>query len=293
MNTQHDQELHDDDKPIGRVLTRREVLALLGGAGAAFLVGGSFGRLGLGNIVQAQTPTATPLPATTCVVQPQLTEGPYFVDTMLNRSDIRVEPTDGSIKEGVMLNLIFRVSDVRNDACAPLPNAQVDIWHCDALGQYSGVADSGFNTEGLSWLRGYQITDKDGIAQFVTNYPGWYSGRAVHIHFKIRTDPEADSGYEFTSQLFFDDDFSNALFAANAPYNEKGDLDTPNSTDGIYQQSGDSLQLTVEEIEGGYQALFDIALDFTQAAVGGGQGQGGGQGGPGSQPPNGTPPSRP
>src|SRR4029079_4165250 len=134
----HDMELHDDDKPIGRVLTRREVLALLGGAGAAFFVGTGFKNLRI-----SQTPEATAIDTSlpSCVVKPAKTEGPYFVDEMLNRSDIRIEPSDNSVQDGMLLNLIFNVSDVSNIMCAPLKGAQVDIWHCNALGKYSDVDD--------------------------------------------------------------------------------------------------------------------------------------------------------
>jgi protocatechuate 3,4-dioxygenase beta subunit len=114
---------------------------------------------------------------------------PYFVDNQLNRSDIRIDPSDGSVKEGAPLRLAFQVSDVSANACSPLAGAQVDVWHCDALGVYSGVSDPGFDTSGQLWLRGYQVTDESGYCEFTTIYPGWYSGRAVHIHFKIRTDP--------------------------------------------------------------------------------------------------------
>jgi len=119
---------------------------------------------------------------------------------MLNRMDIRIDPTDESIKEGLPLKLVYRVSDVTGGTCAPLAGAQVDVWHCDADGVYSGVQDRSFDTTDQIWLRGYQITDEAGIATFLTIVPGWYSGRAVHIHFKIRT----EDGYEFTSQFFFD-----------------------------------------------------------------------------------------
>jgi protocatechuate 3,4-dioxygenase beta subunit len=89
----------------------------------------------------------------------------------------------------------------------------------------------GFNTEGQKWLRGYQVTDANGVAQFTTIYPGWYSGRAVHIHFKIRTSLE-DNGYEFTSQFFFGDSLSDQVFA-NAPYTSKGQRDRLNDDDDI------------------------------------------------------------
>ena len=134
----HNLELHDDDKPIGRVLTRRETLKLLGGAGAVMMTGAGILKFGF---VQAQSDlTLTPSPGATldpvlaCVAKPELTEGPYFVDEMLNRSDIRVDPSDGSIKEGLPLLLTFSVSDVTDDMCKPLVGAQVDVWHCDAQG---------------------------------------------------------------------------------------------------------------------------------------------------------------
>jgi protocatechuate 3,4-dioxygenase beta subunit len=256
-------ELHDDDKPVGRVLSRREALTLLGGVGAAMLAGTGFTRL-----VMAQgTPTPTPLPTVTpalpnCVVRPELTEGPYFVDEMLNRSDIRVEPSDDSIKEGTLLRLIFNVSQIGVNTCLPLAGAQVDVWHCDAEGVYSGVQDRSFDTSDLQFLRGYQVTDENGQAEFLTIYPGWYQGRTVHIHFKIRTDPEADRGYEFTSQLFFDDDLTDEVYL-DEPYAAKGIRTVRNNQDNIYRESDGLLTLELTETDDGYIARFDIGLDVS------------------------------
>lgn len=274
----HDTELHDDDKPVGRVLTRREVLALMGGMmGSAILVGSGLGKL---NTVGAQgtptpTPTATPGPIPTptslpaCVVKPALTEGPYFVDTMLNRRDIRTNVEDDTIiVDGTLLKLVFRVSELSTDACIPLAGALVDIWHCDAHGVYSGVNDPGFDTSDEQWLRGYQITDENGLAEFHTIYPGWYPGRAVHIHFKIRLMTENEEAtHEFTSQLFFDPEITEEVYTV-APYASKGSLNVPNENDGIYRVSDGVLTLTPVEFEDeemdiqGYEALFDIALDL-------------------------------
>ncbi len=83
--------------------------------------------------------------------------------------------------------------------------AIVDIWHCDAAGVYSDATDPGFNTVGKKFLRGYQVTDANGGVQFTTIYPGWYRGRTVHIHFKVRAKAKSGQSYEFTSQLYFDD----------------------------------------------------------------------------------------
>lgn len=266
-------ELHDDDKPIGRVLSRREVLTLLGGSSAALIIGGGLTRLVGAQATGTATPVPTVSPIPACVVRPELTEGPYFVDGMLNRVDIRIDPTDESIKEGLPLKLVYRVSDVTGGTCAPLAGAQVDVWHCDADGVYSGVQDRSFDTTDQIWLRGYQITDEAGIATFLTIVPGWYSGRAVHIHFKIRT----EDGYEFTSQFFFDPTLIETIYAEE-PYAAKGSPDTPNTRDNIYQGSDDLmtlnlLPLTEEELEelevtAGYSATFDIGLDLSDAQVG-------------------------
>jgi protocatechuate 3,4-dioxygenase beta subunit len=288
-------ELHDDDKPIGRVLTRREMLKLLGGTGAVLVIGTGFKNLSL-----EQTGTATPAATSTalpsCVVRPALTEGPYFVDEMLNRSDIRIEPTDDSIKEGALLRLIFRVSDVSEGTCKPLKGAQVDVWHCDALGVYSGVDDPGFDTSGQSWLRGYQVTDDFGMAEFITIYPGWYQGRAVHIHFKIRTDPDSDTGYEFTSQFFFDEALTDIVHAQE-PYASKGYRTLLNEDDGIFQGSEGLLTLDVvenaddDELGEGYTADFSIGLDLSEPSPSESDGMGGNPGGGrpgGNRPPGGN-----
>ena len=165
--------MNDDDRPVGRVLTRREALVLLGAGGLTGLAP---------RRTAAQTP-ATPA----CVVRPELTEGPFFVDEQLNRSDIRSDPGDGTVRPGVPLRLALRVSRLTRGACAPLPGAMVDLWHCDAIGVYSGVQDPGGSTVGKKFLRGFQTTDGEGLARFTTIYPGAYRGRAVHIHFKIRS----------------------------------------------------------------------------------------------------------
>lgn len=257
---------HDDDKPIGRLLSRREMLLLLGGASASALLAACTPTQ-VAQIVEAtiegtaEATTSATLPS--CVVRPALSEGPYFVDVDLNRSDIRIEPSDGSIKEGLPLQLRFRVSNVAENSCSPIAGAQVDVWHCDADGVYSGVTDRSFDTTEQKFLRGYQITDETGLAEFMTIYPGWYSGRTTHIHFKIRTDPESDSGYEFTSQLFFDENLTDIVHA-QAPYADKGYRNTLNSDDNIFQSSEGLLTLALEEMDGGgYTATFDIGLDMS------------------------------
>jgi protocatechuate 3,4-dioxygenase beta subunit len=160
---------------------------------------------------------ATTSAAPSCVVVPALTEGPYFVDEKLNRADIPSDPSNGSVKDGAPLNITVRVSQMNGSACAPLAGARVDVWHCDAAGVYSDASDPGFNTQGQQFLRGYQVTAADGTAQFTTIYLGWYQGRAVHIHFKIRADPDSETGHKFTSQWFFDEALTDQVHA-QPPY---------------------------------------------------------------------------
>ncbi len=97
---------------------------------------------------QTATPAATLEPtALDCVASPSMTEGPYFVDEMLKRVDIRTDPTDNTVKQGVPLNLQITVFNVNGNACSPLKGAQIDIWHCDATGLYSDEART-FSADG-------------------------------------------------------------------------------------------------------------------------------------------------
>lgn len=140
----------------------------------------------------------------------------------------------------------------------PLAGVQVNVWHCDAEGVYSDTNELGMQTVGQKFLRGYQITDENGLAHFSTIYLGWYAGRTVHIHFKMRT----VAGYDFTSQLFFDDSLTDQVFA-QAPYNSRGERTLKNDNDGIYGQSGGQMMLAVSPVDTGYAATFDVTLDLT------------------------------
>jgi protocatechuate 3,4-dioxygenase beta subunit len=263
----------DDAKktPKIRYLSRREMLGLMGSTAAAITLAGCGGSEQSGSGESTSSSTAettngagTETASTTCVVRPEQTEGPYYVDTGLARSDIREE------REGVPLDLTFNVSRVDEgdvSACGPLAGAMVDVWHCDALGEYSGVEDNAagdFDTRGETFLRGYQLTDENGTARFTTIYPGWYQGRAVHIHFTIRDSPESQQGYEFTSQLYFDDALTDEVHS-QGPYAQKGERDLRNSQDGIFRGGGDELLLALTPNGEGYAATFDIALDTTYA----------------------------
>ncbi len=191
---------------------------------------------------------------------PSETEGPYFVDERLNRSDIATDPTTGSKRSGVTLKLTFQVSQVGSGGCTALTGAQVDVWHCDAAGVYSDVAAQ--STVGQRFLRGYQLADANGVASFTTIYPGWYSGRTVHIHFKVRTYSGPTKTYAFSSQLFFDDGVTDTVYKT-APYNARPNRDTRNQTDMVYASSGNSgakLLVTPTSSAEGYAATFAVGL---------------------------------
>lgn len=192
---------HDTAKET-HFLNRRGMLSLLAATATTSILGCARGPGGPSGPYTQQTIGG-------CLVSPEATEGPFFVDEKLNRSDIRVDPANGSISPGVPLRLVLQVNQISKTSCTPLPGATVDIWHCDALGNYSDVRENAggaaVDTRGKKFLRGYQITDSEGKVEFQTIYPGWYQGRNVHAHYMIRTSPNSEVGHEFTSQLFFDE----------------------------------------------------------------------------------------
>ena len=276
--------MDNDDKPIGQILNRRDALKVLGIGSAAFLA-----SCVAPNATSTLSPTSNPTvgvgstqaPSTAgtaldCVVRRELTIGPYFVDGQLNRSD----PSDNSIIEGLPLTLNIPVASVGKNSCAPIEGAQVDIWHCDAQGRYSGVSDPSSDTSGQQFLRGYQLTDARGAVQFQTIYPGWYSGRAVHIHFTIRTKGANAEDYQFTSQFFFDDTLTDQVHALE-PYASKGQRDIRNNTDNIFMGGGDQLLLNLQgDTTNGFTTGMNLGLDLTDLEVGASDSDGGPGGGP-------------
>lgn len=258
----HTDEDHDDEM-IGTLLSRRSALRLLGlgGGAAALAAGGVLAQRG-GPPPSATGGTsaggsgAASLPG--CVVRPAMTEGPYYVDEHLRRSDIRRDTTTGRLSAGVPLTLEFVTSRVAVNACQPRGDVLIDVWQCDALGVYSDVQG---NTG--DFLRGAQVTDARGRAAFTTIYPGWYPGRAVHIHFKLR--PLNAGGQvtgEFTSQLFFPEEITDRVDALE-PYRRQGRRTTLNAQDGIYRNGGNQLLLSLTgSPTQGYRATFDVGLNI-------------------------------
>jgi protocatechuate 3,4-dioxygenase beta subunit len=244
----------DPDKEVATVIGRRAVLALLGST----IVAG---------FARAQV---KPLPSSgrrpLCVVTPEQTEGPYFIDHQLNRSDLRTDPSSGVVKAGVPLSLKLTVSTIGSAGCLPLQGAVVDVWHCDAAGAYSfeGGASSAGQTRGANaerpFLRGYQVTGADGSVQFSTIYPGWYPGRAVHVHFKIRTPLASGRRHEFVSQLYFDNAVTSKIHSRK-PYAIPGRQALKNEEDGLFRRDGgQQLMLPVSEVGNGVATSFDIVL---------------------------------
>jgi protocatechuate 3,4-dioxygenase beta subunit len=214
-------------------LTRRRALQLAGGLGLTAFVAACADDGGGSAATSSATTESAAATAPDCVLMPELTEGPYYLDLGLVRIDITED------RPGLPLDL--RVSVVDAQACEPIEGAAVDVWHCDAEGGYSGVEGA----EGETFCRGVQMTDASGVAEFRTIFPGWYSGRAVHIHVKV----QVDGDQTHTGQLFFDPAVTSAVYALE-PYAERGEQDMPNSSDGIYAHSGGVTVVAVEVGEG-------------------------------------------
>ena len=212
---------------------------------------------------------------------PQQTEGPYFVDNMPNRSDITTDTTTGSVQEGIPLRLVINVYDVDGDSeggegsCNPLRGALVDVWHSDSQGIYSGIQQQG--TTGQNFLRGNQVTNENGTVQFTTVYPGWYEGRAIHIHIKVRTFEGSNETFEWTSQFYLNDSITEQVHT-QPPYSDHGQPDITNEEDGIYtgastdgliqSNTGEHLMLNMtrddEEESQGYLGTFNVVVNANQ-----------------------------
>lgn len=210
--------------------------------------------------------TNSDLSSTQCVLDPNVTKGPYWVDEKLNRADVTSDTNNKASpnpRPGLPLTLQFKVSSYSAGNCAPLVGAQVDIWHCDATGLYSDVQNmGGADTTGQNFLRGYQVTDANGTVQFTTIYPGWYSGRAVHIHVKVRLfDSASNTTTEATTQVFFDDATTDGVFAADAPYDTRGARDTRNSADNVYNNQTVLLLTLSGDTTVGYRGVASIGVN--------------------------------
>ncbi len=282
------------------VLPSRRRVLVLGATGALALTGlHGFNIAAFAQQEKAASPILTP----------EETEGPYWIEEKLKRSDVRVDPTTKFVEKGLPLTLDVKVSHLQNGVVQPLKDAYVDIWHCNASGQYSDVQQNG--TSGKKFLRGYQITDDRGQVQFTTVYPGWYQGRTVHIHARIRTAEGSKTTHDFTTQMYFDESVTAHVYK-QAPYSARTGRDTFNSRDGIFsaptrtgsvtKANGELLLLKLVEDSQHAVGKFDVLLDLASLPAqsrgdrgpGGPGGPGFGPGGPrGGRPPFGPPPGPP
>jgi protocatechuate 3,4-dioxygenase beta subunit len=211
------------------------------------LAGLAAGSLGLGSwkaeAADSGGPAAVESGAVSCVLTPEQTEGPYYIDGQKLRRNI----TEG--RPGTPLVLRLRVVDA--STCKPVKGAAVDVWHCDALGAYSGVGGGG-----RTFMRGVQRTDANGVATFRTVYPGWYRGRTVHIHVKVHV----RGSVVHTGQLYFSDAVTDAVFK-RTPYNRRPRRSTRNSNDFVFAQGGKrSLLRLSRRRQGGYVGAITMGV---------------------------------
>jgi protocatechuate 3,4-dioxygenase beta subunit len=244
-------------------LTRRGALRGLGGAGLGLTGLGLFGP----QQFEEEAFSATP----SCTLAAEQEEGPYYLGLEKIRKDI----TEG--KRGLRLDLRIKVVD--SSSCEPLSDVAVDIWHAAANGRYSGF--SGQGTTGETFLRGVQVTDENGIAVFRTIYPGWYQGRATHIHLKAHVGGTAGTKYTgghvaHTGQLFFSDATTDRV-AKRSPYSSRTVTRVRNKADRVYTQehgSSSILNLTARKkgsISSGFVGRITLGIKpgATPAATGG------------------------
>lgn len=230
--------------PIGR----RTVLIATGTTAAVLAVGAAAPEAPTTDTTADATPAAA---AAVCTLTKEMTEGPYYLDGALVRADV----TEG--KAGIPLKLALTV--VNDSTCAVIPNALVEIWHCDALGEYSGYVGNNGHSEADdgTFLRGGVLTNSSGVASLTTIYPGWYRGRCIHIHVKVHTGVTLTSDGSFTGgqelhtgQLFFDETITTAV-AKISPYSTNTVTRTTLTQDSIYDGGGAASGLLTLTAPGG------------------------------------------
>jgi protocatechuate 3,4-dioxygenase beta subunit len=221
-----------------RRLTRRSLMGL-GGIAA-------LGAAGLApETSEGAGPAAVSSGAVSCVLAPEQTEGPYYIAGEKLRHDVR----EG--KPGTPLTL--RLSVVSASSCRAVRSAVVEIWHCDAAGEYSGFTTTGVGQR--TYLRGGQRTDASGLASFLTIYPGWYQGRTVHIHVKVHV----GGNVVHTGQLYFPDALTDAVYR-QAPYSSRPGRDTRNANDAIFRNGGSGSLLALHRAGTGYVGAITMGV---------------------------------
>jgi protocatechuate 3,4-dioxygenase beta subunit len=225
----------DENTPITR---RRTLLGLAG------LIAGGAGAWKLDTADAAGGPAAVASGLVTCVLTPELTEGPYYIAG----EQVRRNVTEG--KPGVPLTL--KTTVLNASTCKPIKNAAVDIWHADAGGVYSGF---GAGASNRTFLRGIQRTGATGVATFQTIYPGWYQGRAVHIHVKVHV----GGNVVHTGQFFFPEALTDVVYK-RSPYSSRPNRDVRNANDSIFVNGGNKGLLHVKKSGSGYVATIAMGV---------------------------------
>ncbi len=247
----------DDRRPSDGIqipIRRREMMALSAGALASVALYGC----GAGEDDPTRSVADGARSTPDCVLTPEQDEGPFYIDLAQVRQDIAED------RPGVPLALAMTVVD--SNTCEPIRNAAVDIWHCDALGLYSGEPSEG--SQGGTFLRGIQLTDKKGQAEFATIYPGQYPGRTTHIHLKVHiggrqsNDTYSGGHVSHTGQLFTTDQQDAEVFAL-APYNRNPAEITPRDSDAIYRDHGGSSAVLTLALAGSSLAQGGVAARVT------------------------------
>jgi protocatechuate 3,4-dioxygenase beta subunit len=244
--------------PINRRLSRRRLLETLGLAGSALLAGCSSSPASASSVASSNS-TATAGSSTTtasCVVTPEETAGPYPDRTgMINQpAFFRQDITEG--RGGLPLTLTLTVVNAAR-GCVAVASASVEIWQCDASGNYSEYAQPGYNGVGQTFLRGLQTTDASGRVTFRTIYPGWYQGRATHIHVQVFSGGSAIK----TTQVAFPEDVTSSVYRTGV-YASHGQSTTSNGGDMVF---ADGTQYEMATLSGdpstGYTATLTIGVN--------------------------------
>jgi protocatechuate 3,4-dioxygenase beta subunit len=239
-------------------LNRREALGLLGAAGAALTAAcGGDTPTSPSTVSTLTTTTTTTTPPTTtnpptagatgtCIVSPNETIGPYPSLADFVRSDIREN------KQGLPLTLTITVVNT-TASCAPVSGAVVDVWQCDADGNYSQYGSE----RNLTYLRGLQTTDSNGRVTFVTIYTGWYQGRATHIHVEVSLNGRSVK----VTQIAFPEDVTASVYRTGV-YASSGQNPTTTARDNVFSDgvAEEMIAITGGDATSGFTSTFQVGV---------------------------------
>jgi protocatechuate 3,4-dioxygenase beta subunit len=244
--------------PVNKALNRREALAALGAASVAVAIGCASSPTSPSTTSSSSSSggtTGSTSGTTTCAVTPEETAGPYpdRIGMLNNDAYFRQDITEG--KSGLSLALTMTVVNVKTN-CSPVSGANVEIWQCDASGNYSEYSQPGYNGTGQTFLRGLQTTDADGRVTFRTIYPGWYAGRATHIHVEVFVNGSVVK----TTQIAFPEDVSAGVYRTGV-YASHGQNTTTNARDNVFSDGTSAEMATLTgDTSSGYTATLTIGV---------------------------------